>query len=108
MSQTHLAFAQLSVMFVCGVTSAADRPVIDVWPGKVPGETKEVGPEELPPPQAKQRADVQRLTNVSKPTLTLLQPPEGKRNGAAVVVCPGGGYSVLPWDLAGTDVAEWL
>src|SRR4051794_28818552 len=108
MSQTRLAFAQSVMIFVCGLTSAADRPVIDVWPGKVPGETKEIGPEELRPPQAKQRADAQRLTNVSKPTLTLFQPPEGKRNGAAVVVCPGGGYSILAWDLEGTEVAEWL
>ena len=45
--------------------------------------------EELRPPQAKQRPDVQRLTNVSKPTLTLFQPAEGKRNGTAVVICPG-------------------
>jgi acetyl esterase/lipase len=88
--------------------SAADRPVIDVWPGRAPGETKEIGPEENRPPQAKQRADVQRLTNVSKPTLTLYQPPEGKRNGAAVVICPGGGYSILAWDLEGTEIAEWL
>jgi acetyl esterase/lipase len=87
---------------------AADRPVIDVWPGKAPGETKEIGPEETRPPQAKQRADVTRLTNVSKPTLTLFQPPEGKRNGAAVIVCPGGGYSILAFDLEGTEVAEWL
>src|SRR5437764_4330856 len=98
----------LFLILACTAASAADRAVIDVWPGKAPGETKEIGPEELRPPQAKQRADVQRLTNVSKPTLTLFQPPEGKRNGAAVVVCPGGGYSILAWDLEGTEIAEWL
>src|SRR3954465_13263601 len=87
---------------------AAERPVIDVWPGKAPGETKEVGPGELRPPQAKQRQDVQRLTNISKPTLTLFQPSEGKRNSTAVVICPGGGYSILAWDLEGTEIAEWL
>lgn len=87
---------------------AVDRPVIDVWPGKPPGETKEIGPEENRPPQAKQRPDVQRLTNVSKPTLTLFQPPDGKRNGAAIIICPGGGYSILAWDLEGTEVAEWF
>jgi acetyl esterase/lipase len=90
------------------VVSAAETSVIDVWPGKAPGETKEMGPEEFRPPQAKQKADVQRLTNVSKPTLTLFQPPADKRNGACVVVCPGGGYSILAWDLEGTEVAQWL
>jgi len=108
MSAKRTSVVPSLLIFICGAASAADRPVIDVWPGKVPGETKEIGPEELRPPQAKQRADVQRLTNVSKPTLTLFQPAEGKRNGAAVVVCPGGGYSILAWDLEGTEVAEWL
>jgi acetyl esterase/lipase len=96
------------ICLLSSIANAADCPVIDVWPGKAPGETKEIGPEENRPPQAKQRADVTRLTNVSKPTLTLYQPLEGKRNGAAVVICPGGGYSILAWDLEGTEVAEWL
>src|SRR5438034_6287354 len=105
MIRAILVATALSSILTCTITSAADRPVIDVWPGKAPGETKEIGPEELRPPQAKQRADVQRLTNVSKPTLTLFQPAEGKRNGAAVVICPGGAYSILAWDLEGTEVA---
>ena len=29
-------------------------------------------------------------------------------NGTAVVICPGGGYNILAWDLEGTEVAEWL
>jgi len=86
----------------------ADRRVINVWPDKVPGETKEIGPEESRPPNGKQRADVIRLTNIGKPTLTVYQPAEGKRNGAAVIICPGGGYSILAWDLEGTEIAEWL
>jgi acetyl esterase/lipase len=92
----------------CSIATAAERPVLDVWPRKAPGETKDIGPEEFRPPQPKQRSSVQRLTNVSQPTLTLYQPPEDKRNGAAVIICPGGGYSILAWDLEGTEVAEWL
>jgi acetyl esterase/lipase len=102
-------FALVALAFFLSASlHAAERPLIDVWPGKAPGETKEIGPEESRPPQPKQRQDVIRLTNVSKPTLTLYQPPEGKRNGAAVIVCPGGGYSILAWDLEGTEIAEWL
>ena len=59
-------------------------------------------------PRDKEKSDVKRLANVSKPTLTVFQPAEGKRNGAAVIVCPGGGYNILAWDLEGTEVAEWL
>ena len=108
MTTRIFAFLGLTVLYVASL-GAADRPVIDVWPGKAPGETnKEIGPEESRPPQPKQRQDVTRLTNISKPTLTLYQPPESKRNGAAVIIAPGGGYSILAWDLEGTEIAEWF
>ncbi len=103
----HSVLVALMAMFASTWLRAADRPVIDIWPGKAPGETKEIGPEESRPPQPKQR-EVIRLTNISKPTLTLYQPPEGKRNGAAVVIAPGGGYNILAWDLEGTEIAEWF
>ena len=44
---------------------------------------------------------------VSVPTMTLYSPP-GKNTGAAVVVFPGGGYSILAIDLEGTEVCDWL
>jgi acetyl esterase/lipase len=47
-------------------------------------------------------------SKVSHPTLTVWQPPAGKRNGTAVVVCPGGGYVHLAMTHEGTDVAAWL
>jgi len=48
-----------------------------------------------------------RLGNVSMPTLTLYA-PKGKSTGVAVVVFPGGGYSILALDLEGTEVCDWL
>ena len=48
-----------------------------------------------------------RLGNISVPTLTVY-PPKGVRTGAAVVVFPGGGYSILAIDLEVTEVCEWL
>jgi len=87
---------------------AAERRVINVWPGMPPGATKATGPEELREPRPNEKASVQRLTNVSQPTLTLYEPADQQRNGAAVIICPGGGYNILAWDLEGTEVAEWL
>jgi len=29
-------------------------------------------------------------------------------SGTAVIVCPGGGYSILAYDLEGTEICEWL
>lgn len=41
------------------------------------------------------------------PTLSLYQPPDEKATGAAIVVCPGGGYRALA-DHEGHAVAVWL
>src|SRR5256885_11633897 len=49
-----------------------------------------------------------RLGNVSKPTITMYRPPADKDTGAAVLVCPGGGYHILAMDLEGTEVCEWF
>lgn len=41
------------------------------------------------------------------PAITIYSPPAGKNNGAAVVICPGGGYGHLaPHE--GEPVARWL
>ncbi|MDB5298697.1 MAG: esterase/lipase [Phycisphaerales bacterium] len=89
-----------------GAVRAADAPpTIDVWPAVVPGEKGDIGPEKIDP---KPGANIKLLTNVSKPTLTLYRAPKDNDTGATVVICPGGGYSILAWDLEGTEVAEWL
>ena len=41
------------------------------------------------------------------PTLTVYLPEEGKATGAAMVICPGGGYGGLAQH-EGKDYAEWL
>jgi acetyl esterase/lipase len=42
-----------------------------------------------------------------KPLLTLFKAPAEKANGAAVVVCPGGGYGTLATDHEGKQIAEF-
>jgi acetyl esterase/lipase len=43
-----------------------------------------------------------------KPTLTIYLPPPEKATGAAVVICPGGGYGALAVDHEGHQVGQWL
>lgn len=43
-----------------------------------------------------------------KPTLTIYKPVEQLRTGAAVVVCPGGGYQKIAIDHEGHQVGEWF
>lgn len=52
---------------------------------------------------------VVRVSNIQKPTLEIFQPK--KPNGTAVLICPGGGYSIVALSHEGQDVArkfnEW-
>lgn len=85
--------------------------VIDLWPGGAPGEKGDIGEErDMTKPSEGLVAGkpVIRLGNVSKPTLSIYRPRAGKETGAAVLVCPGGGYNILALDLEGTEVCEWL
>ena len=50
----------------------------------------------------------QSVNNVSRPTLRVYLPPKEKASGAAVIVCPGGGYGTLVMKREGYDVAEAL
>jgi acetyl esterase/lipase len=68
---------------------AADAPKRELlWPNGAPG--------------AKGDKDA------DKPTLTICLPKPELANGAAVVICPGGGYVGLAVDHEGRQVAEWL
>jgi acetyl esterase/lipase len=80
--------------------------VWDLWPETVPGEQADIGEETAvasgsPKP-------VTRISNVSRPTITLYRAPADTANGCAVVICPGGGYNILAYDLEGTEVAQWF
>jgi acetyl esterase/lipase len=97
------AFLFLSVAATRG--AAAGEP-IPLWPDAAPGETGDIGEEQEQP--ASPGDNTTRLTNVTRPTLSVYLPPTAKNTGAAVVICPGGGYSILAFNKEGTEVAEWL
>ena len=105
MRNTSLLLA-FTFSFLASLAQAADPPVINVWPGKAPGEMGEIGEEKYQDPKPNETKKVSRLMNVSHPTLTVYAPQQP--NGTSVIICPGGGYNILAWDLEGTEVAEWL
>ena len=47
-------------------------------------------------------------TENDTPTLAISLPPADKATGAAVVVCPGGGYGGLAMGYEGLDIGQWL
>ncbi|SDC12494.1 alpha/beta hydrolase [Niabella drilacis] len=51
---------------------------------------------------------ITRISNVSVPTITVYRPVNAKRNSPAVIICPGGGYTILAASHEGADVAAAL
>src|SRR5262245_516047 len=105
------AIVSLLVAIIVPALQAGEPRVIKIWPGKAPGETKELPPEAdttKPGQGLIAGKPVIRLGNVSTPTLAVYRPTKDKDTGAAVIVCPGGGHTILAYDLEGTEVAEWL
>lgn len=98
------------LMLASSAFGAVSQPIA-LWPGRAPDETNGFPPEA----DSTKTTDklvagkaVVRLGNVVNPTLTIYSPAPEKNTGAAVLVCPGGGYNILALDLEGTEVCEWL
>src|SRR5579884_1873722 len=111
--QGHATMKELLSAVLCFIVAlsaaGADKPVtLKVWPGPAPGVTSKENREHFQPQNPKEKPPIARLTDVSVPTITVYRPAKEKDTGAAVLVCPGGGYSILAWDLEGTEVAQWL
>jgi len=92
------------------ITAGAAEP-IPLWPKDAPDEQGVIGKEAdttKPDGQLAGGKRVTRIGNVSQPTITVYCPSKEKDTGTAVVVCPGGGYNILAFDLEGSEVCEWL
>src|SRR5262245_7052144 len=108
---TCVTYLSCLVMPVC----AGETPLtIPVWPGPAPDEPGTIGPEKfvMSPKLTRKEVEVtestKMITNVTKPTLTIYQPAKEKNTGTAMLICPGGGYWNLYWELEGEEVAAWL
>ncbi|MFO0959548.1 MAG: alpha/beta hydrolase [Isosphaeraceae bacterium] len=110
-------------VFVCACSfpaPAADFPpadppiVVDLWPGEPPEEVGGIGAEKVVPSPKLARKQVEitestrMITNVTRPTLTIYRPDREKDTGTSVIICPGGGYWNLYWEVEGEEVAAWL
>ncbi len=99
-----IALTLISLLSLTFPVVAAPLAPLPLWPNGVPGEAKSTLPAESI--ERKGPYQIEILSNVSSPTLTLY--PAEKPNGAAVLVCPGGGYNILAMSHEGTEVCQWL
>jgi acetyl esterase/lipase len=98
-------FVFLLLLFLSISTNAQKREIIYLWPGKVPGELKEKQP---PVIDTSKNDKILRFDEVTNPAIEVFLPDKAINNGSAVIVCPGGGYNILAYDLEGTEIAGWL
>ena len=74
----------------------------EIWPKKVPGTTAAKAQPKL------DEKNAEHWVEVTSPTLETFKPSAEKKNGKAVVVCPGGGYNILAYVKEGQEIAQWL
>jgi acetyl esterase/lipase len=108
MSRTAWGVAVVALLFAGARAVAADPLVIDLWPAKTPGDVGIQREETSRIHQSPLVGPTRLITNVTKPTLTIYPPPPGNNTGTAMIICPGGGYWDLYWELEGEEVATWL
>lgn len=93
------------LLMLTGALAAADQQFVLLWPdAAVDPALGEETAKERGTPDRRDRS----IGNVTRPTLTVVSPPAGQATGAAIVICPGGGYGSLAYDKEGVDVAAWL
>ena len=105
----------VTLMCIAYPVVGADHPsIVEIWPGTVPDETGDIGAERIRMSPRLDRRQVEvtestrMLTNVTKPTITIYRPAKEQDTGTAMLICPGGGYWNLYWELEGEEVAAWL
>lgn len=104
----------LCLFTIASHVNAGEPIVINIWPGVAPDETVQINPERERMSPALDRTKVEvnestrMLTDVSKPTISIYRPAKELETGTAMLICPGGGYWDLYWQLEGEEVAEWL
>ena len=97
----YILFAALAFGTVASLFS---QPlIIKLWPNKTPGaiEGKSLASKEY-------QNERMWTYNVSEAFINVYLPTKENATGAAVVLCPGGGYGFLAMGHEGKDVAKWF
>lgn len=89
----------LALALISFTTMAQDFK-LKVWPNGAPDSNGMTIPEET--------YEGKRVRNVSEAEMYVYLPKIGNNTGAAIVICPGGGYMIEAMDHEGYDMAEWL
>ncbi len=106
MKKGNLLFLLITNL-ITGSIMAQDKP-IQLFPKGAPGEQTKLIEKALPEGGKVGGASVLRLSGVSDPTITIYPASDEVATGSAIIVCPGGGYEILAYDLEGDEICQWL
>lgn len=101
----YIALAALAMSST--ISSVAQERTIPLWPGVAPG-SENWTQQETQSPDFWTPSNPPVIRNVVRPTITVILPEKSKATGTAVVVSPGGGFSMLAIQPEGFQVARWL
>jgi len=95
---------KISILFLFLVISmhSAAQTVIPLYPGSVPNSK----PYTMKEIRMESNGLLVGFRKISQPTLAVYLPDEKIATGAAVIICPGGGYEMESYRLEGTVIAE--
>ena len=93
-----IKFNILTVLILVQLCSFGQQPKVYLWPGNVPGEIESKHEPVTTPDHSR---DVIRLTEVTNPAFRVYKPIHENNLGTGIIICPGGGYSILAYNLEG-------
>lgn len=91
-----IAFASLSL------STYGQDYILPLYPGEIPNSINTGQKEKI------EKKEIILISNVQNPDIAIYLPSKRFATGQAVIICPGGGYWVLAYDLEGTDIARYL
>ena len=97
----------LFLILISTMTMAQQTPVL-LFPDGAPGEKNQLNQNDDWSGNHVAGKPVLRIGDVSEPTLTFYPAAADNNSGATIIICPGGGYNILAYDLEGTEICEWF
>jgi acetyl esterase/lipase len=95
-----IRFSFLMLLVGCIVLDATAQEFIPLWPkGKMPNSKGM---------NLKDSIANERVYRVGTPGMYAFFPSAQENKGAAVIICPGGGYERLAYVISGTQLAKWF
>lgn len=97
-----LAILLSLIAFFTGQLARAQDFVLPLYTGEIPNSVVTGHQEKV------EKTDITIIRDIQNPDIAVYLPTKKFATGQAVVICPGGGYWILAYDLEGTDIAKYL